>query len=287
MTSTILFYTVFISQIIALSYYIPKKMFARMQYVFSTYPPAEYPRLYPRDTGYYDRYNQRFKLANILIFALGFVIIIASEALGYELKYGVGRLVVFVYAMLQFMPMIVLEISEYKRFKLMRRLKLETTRSANLKPRGFLDFISPVLLGAAVIMLFVACWFGFWINDFEVNWPHDAYEGTIILILTNLYFVLMVGWQVYGKKKDPYLAHVDRERQLNIVSTIAGGASISISLFYIATTLGDVYDLVAFEASISSLYFQLIGLFAFGIMLQAKNIDDMDFSVYKENGSSA
>ena len=286
MPSTILFYTVFISQIIALSYYIPKKMFARMQYVFETYPPAEYPRLYPKDTGYYDSYNRRFKLANILIFTLGFVIIIASEGLGYELKLGAGKLVVLVYAMLQFMPMIILELSEYKRFKLMRRLKIDTTRSADLKPRGFLDFISPVLLSAAVIMLFIACWFGFWINDFNVSWPHDAIEGTIILTLTNLYFVGMIGWQIYGKKKNPYMAHSDRERQLKIASTIAGGTSISLSIFYIAVTLGDVYDLEAFESSIASLYFQLIGIFAFGIMLQSKNIEDMDFSVYKENGSS-
>lgn len=287
MPSTILFYTVFISQIIILSYYIPKKMLARMKYVYKTYPPAEYPKLYPRDTHYYEGYHRKYEGVNKIIFMLGFVIIAAAEMNGLELKMKVGQMIVFVYAMIQFMPVIVLEISEFKRLKLMRELKVETTRSAALKPRGFLDFISPALLGSAIVMLLAASTFSFWVHDFNFSWFNEAYEGPLILIATNIYFIVMVGWQVYGKKKDPYLTEHDRECQMKIVSTIAGGTSIAMSIFYMSIALGDVIDTSAYESTFASAYFQLIGLFAFSIILQAKNITNMDFSVYKENGSPA
>lgn len=286
MPSTIIFYTVFISQILILSYYIPKKFIARMRYVYETYPPAEYPRMYPKDNVYYEKYQHRYGVVNKLILILGFVIIIASELTGLELKYKVGQTIVFVYAMLQFMPIITLEISEHKRLKLMREMKVKTTRSAGLKPRGFLDFISPALLVSAIFMLIAAITVDFWTHDFNFSWSIDVYEGPIIILLGNVYFMVMVGWQIYGKKKDPYLTEPDRERQMKIVSTVAGGTSIAVSLFFTATAFGNVYDISTYETSIFSLYFQLLGFFAFSIILEAKNLTDMDFSVYKENSST-
>lgn len=281
MPSTIIFYTVFISQIFILSYYIPKKMLARMRYVYETYPPVEYPRMYPRDNIYYENYQLRYGVINNLILLLGCLVIIACEVSGLELKYDVGRNVVFVYAMIQFLPIIILEISEHKRLKLMREMKVKTTRSAGLKPRGFLDFISPALLASAIFMLIAAIAAKFWTHDFNFSWSIDVYEGPIIILLGNVYFMVMVGWQIYGKKKDPYLTEQDRERQMKIVSTVAGGTSIAVSTFFIATALGDVYDISTYESSIASLYFQLLGFFAFSIILETKNLTDMDFSVYK------
>ena len=40
-----LFYIVFLGQILLISYYFPRKLLERMQYVLETYPPAAYPKL--------------------------------------------------------------------------------------------------------------------------------------------------------------------------------------------------------------------------------------------------
>jgi len=46
-SSNIIFYIAFLGQIYILSWYFPGKILDRMKTVLETYPPAEYPRLYP------------------------------------------------------------------------------------------------------------------------------------------------------------------------------------------------------------------------------------------------
>ncbi len=50
-----LFYVAFLSQIFLMSYYFPNKLLARMRHVLTTYPPAAYPKLYPKPIEQYER----------------------------------------------------------------------------------------------------------------------------------------------------------------------------------------------------------------------------------------
>ena len=43
-----LFYIVFLGQILLTSWYFPRRLLGRMQHVLDTYPPSQYPKLYPR-----------------------------------------------------------------------------------------------------------------------------------------------------------------------------------------------------------------------------------------------
>ena len=47
MSIHILFYALFLSQIILISYYYPKQIIKRIDGVLKNYPPEDYPKLYP------------------------------------------------------------------------------------------------------------------------------------------------------------------------------------------------------------------------------------------------
>ena len=58
--------------------------------------------------------------------------------------------------------------------------------------------------------------------------------------------------------------------------------SIIASLFLMITTAVEVFNLEHFEVIFNSLYFQVIGFFGLGSTLQAMNLDEINFEVYKE-----
>ena len=71
MPDNILFYFVFLSQIILISFYFPRQMLKRMKYVLATYPPAKYPNLYPKPSEYYEKVQRYYKNSNLFILLVG------------------------------------------------------------------------------------------------------------------------------------------------------------------------------------------------------------------------
>ena len=61
----ILFYFLFLSQIILISFYFPRKMLKRIKYVLAKYPPEQYPNLYPKPGEYYEKIQHLYKYANL------------------------------------------------------------------------------------------------------------------------------------------------------------------------------------------------------------------------------
>lgn len=155
-SANIIFGSAFLGQILLISYYFPRKILARMETVRDTYPPSQYPRLYPKPTEYYTVGLWAFKLATRLIFALGFVILFAIffwvdhstfAADGY-----ISEAFPAAYGMIQFLPLMALEIAEFSQFKLMRKAHITRTRTADLRRRGLLSIVSPALLGLTVAL---------------------------------------------------------------------------------------------------------------------------------------
>ena len=60
-----------------------------------------------------------------------------------------------------------------------------------------------------------------------------------------------------------------------------------LSLFFMAEAAGEVFDMEAYKPIIFSVYFQLIATFGFGIMLQRKAVESMNFDVYKADVSTS
>ena len=60
MPEHMLFHVVFLGQVLLISFYFPRKMLSRMRYVFETYPPSTYPKLYPKPVEYYKKAQRNY-----------------------------------------------------------------------------------------------------------------------------------------------------------------------------------------------------------------------------------
>ena len=59
MPEHMLFHVVFLGQVVLVSFVLPRKILARMAFVFETYPPETHPKLYPRPMEHYGSARQR------------------------------------------------------------------------------------------------------------------------------------------------------------------------------------------------------------------------------------
>ena len=88
-----------------------------MKYVLDTYPPASYPKLYSKPVEYYQIGQWKFKMVNRFIVLLGFAIILATLFVVDHLSFAddgfVPQAWPAVYGMIQFLPLMALEFSEF------------------------------------------------------------------------------------------------------------------------------------------------------------------------------
>ncbi len=267
-----------------------------MRYVTETYPPSKYPKLYPQlsmkyKEAYADEAAQSgprtYRRINFCILLVGFILIGVALLAGFS-PLGEGEEVILVlYTFLQFAPLILMEVSEIKLFKLMRKANLDSTRKADLLPRRFFDFISPVTFSLAALLLIVYMSFLLYINDYEVSWDNGVLIMLVTIIAVHLYFAAIIKWQVFGKKINPYLANKDRLNHMKTIVKTSVYTSIAMSVFFMALAVMDEFDMHYLQALLLSLYFQALAIFGIGTMLRTSRIETMDFEVYRKDPSAA
>ncbi len=287
----ILFYIVFASQILLLSIVLPRRILARMQHVRETYPPADYPKLYPDPAEKYAVSRFVFQLAYLAVAGLGFVIMLLMI---FVVDHGTFAADGFIseawpagYGMVQFLPFMLLEVSEFRQFRLMRQLNTRTTRKAELRPRRLVDFVSPGLLAAAATF-FVGCVvFDLYAHDWVISWGHDTVQRTLTMAGTNLLLVAAGAWNLHGRKLNPHQTHADRSRQTRIVLRSLCYISMALSVFLVTQAADDIYRLAHLNAVLISLYFQVIGMLSIGFTVKCFETTDVDFDVYKAEVAGA
>jgi len=179
----------------------------------------------------------------------------------------------------QFIPFMLLEISGFRQFKLMRKANKRTSRTADLTPRRLFDYVSPLQVISAVVLLFTFTYFELYINEFTIT--SDFIIMMIALCLTHALFIGLAIWQLTGRRLDPHQATKDRsnQTQLSLQSMVA--VSIFMSIFLIANSAVDAYQLGYLEIIINCVYFQVIAFLGIGNMLKTVRIDNIDFEVYR------
>ena len=285
MPHNILFYFVFLSQIILVSSYFPRKLLGRMKSVLETYPPSKYPKLYPKPIEVYETRQRIYRIMNQIILVAGFILMFAVGLWDYSSDGTVSDFFPFVYWMVQVIPLMLMEISGYAYFKLMRKADLRTRRKAELRPRRLFDFISPTIFGTAIFMNIACILYYLYIDQFQFHWGSDAFVTSITLIAMNTFFAGIIYWNLSGKKLDPYQSSKDRTRQIEATVKSLVFVSIGASIFIIVAAVINEYDLDYLEPSIMSLYLQLIALVSLGTLLRTLRIEDINFDVYKEDVS--
>ena len=168
MPEHIFFHLVFLSQILLISFYYPRQILSRMSYVFETYPLSTYPKLYPKPIEYYTKAQRNYRIINLFILLAGLLIL--AVLLGISRSGEWDHAIASWYFVVQIFPMMLLELSSLKEFKLMRNAHSRTTRKAELHPRRLFDFISPSIIGIAIITYVAFVLLVLYIRQFEFPW---------------------------------------------------------------------------------------------------------------------
>ena len=67
----ILFFFVFLSQVLLISWFYPRRVVSHMRRVLEKYPPSTHPKLYPLPVEYYERRLRNFARLNLAIVVAG------------------------------------------------------------------------------------------------------------------------------------------------------------------------------------------------------------------------
>ena len=242
-----------------------------------TYPPNEYPKLYVSSIDNYKKFHIKYAAINNILLIMGFSILSAMVMWAYLTGKEISQMIPWAYFMLQMIPLIMLEVSEFKSFKAMRVSNKNTTKKATIQPRKLFDFVSPKLLGFALVILLLA----FTIVFYRYGFTEKFYFNTGIILATNLFFAGLIYWSIYGKKMDPYQADEDRIKVLKVTVTSMTYVSIAVSVFLSVQMLINMFEWDFLEKSTMSIYCQLIVWASVGSRLKQLKIENIDFDVYK------
>lgn len=286
-----LFYIVFLGQIFLISWYYPRKILRRITFVLNTYPPSEYPKLYPKPVEYYKIGRSFFRFANRAIVVLGFIILYAVINIVDHSSFAddgfISEFWPAVYGLIQFAPWIVLEMTENRNFKLMRKAIRGGKRKAELRPRNLRSFASPIIVGMAIAMLVAAILFDAYLHEFDFALGSDSFGRMVTLLGTNLLLAAVGLWMIHGRKPDPHQSFEDRAHQITTGLHSLLYVSVAMSLFFMVQAADDVFGLGYLDATMLSLYMQLVAYLSIGHMCRNMKLDDIDFDVYKNGVAPA
>lgn len=278
-----LFYGILVLQIFLFSFYFPKLLLQRMQSILTNYPPQEYPLLYTSSVDECKIFHRRYALFNHLCMAFG-IALVAGIVLNPEIMEASGAIMLpWGYFMLQMLPLLWLEVSQCSQLKQIRKGDFRTLKQASLTPRRLFNFISPLWIAIAVIAYFSLAVIGLHKHDYDINFSSDAMEKILILGATNIGFIVVVYFALYGKKKDPYMADKDRMKQIGVIVKTAVFTSIAMSLFAFATEVFDSQTQTTLLTIVMSIYCQAIAFTYLYLVLKTMKPEDVDFSVYQAN----
>ena len=271
-----LFHFVFLCQVLLVSFYFPRKLLNRMRYVFETYPPSTHPKLYPQPIEHYEKARRNFRIMNWCILAAGLLIL--GVLLVYSRSGKWDHVIAMWYFFVQFVPVMLLDLSSHTEFKLMRLLNSRTTRRAELRPRRLLDYVSPTAIGMTVSTYLAFVLLVIYVRQFDFPW-FGGYLNVAIVTIADLFFVGIIFRKIYGKKPNPHQSSADRARHIEATAKILVFVSIAATTFISLSIVLSAFDLRSFQPAAQSLYFQLLAL----ICLQTYQVSQTDFDVYKED----
>jgi hypothetical protein len=202
---------------------------------------------------------------NLFILALGLVLlgIVFANFPENSQRERWDQVIVFFIFMVQFFPMVLLEISSFNIFRQMRKTDSRTIRKtdsrtirkAELQPRRLFDFIPPILLGMVIFVYVAYIIFILYFKRFDYSW----FGGNLNIIINtgaNIFFSVIAAWNIYGKKLDPYQSFEDRRRQISLIISQLAFISIGMTLYSTFSIVAHAFELRYFEAIFMSIYFQ-------------------------------
>jgi hypothetical protein len=292
----LLFYGVYLSQILLISLYVPSRVLGRARGLIETHPPAEFPKLYPVPIATIDRTLRTYRYLNLGVLALGLALLAADWWLGYTID-GVWRIwqegeqspirdqravlrIHGLYTVFQYLAAIALFAHwESRYFKRMRAAR-GGIRTAELKARRLFDFVSPTLLGTAAAM-----YVGAVVSLLFLQLPRSA----IMIATLTVSHVAAAGcflWVFYyGRKQDPHQAPEDRARMLRGVWRGMVSVSMLLSVVFGLVSVLMAFRLVEYMPFVFSLFAQVVTVVSTRKFCLVVPFDQQSFDVYKADAT--
>lgn len=300
------FFFVFLSQVLLISWYFPRRAVSRIQYVLTNYPPSTYPKLYPKPVEHYERVARNFARFNFALVVAG-VSIVAALAIGtfgsdwdgaivtpFSTSGEWDAAVVTPFLIVQFLPYLYYEIWAGRHARAMAKTAPPQVRTTELRRRRLVDFVSPALLVAAALTYVAFVVFILWYNRFGFAWFTAAGN---ITIFTAMYLVMGVSvcLAVYRRWPDHHQAHQDRQEIIRLVATRAVAIMIATPLLTMAQLTIKLFDPASgctdrvcsefLEPVIASIGVQIVA--ALVLSVYSYRVEKVDFGVYKRGAQGS
>lgn len=297
MGETILFCFVFLSQVLLISWFYPRRVIGNARYVLRNFPPSTHPKLYPYPPEYFERWQRNIARFNLVMVVAGLLIIgliLGALVGGWDSgifastrKKDWVEFIVVPFFLVQFVAgLVYINSSRCKILQAMAKAPAPRVRTTELRRRRLVDFVSPTQLVVAALtnVAFIA----FVLYDyrrFELPWFKTA--GVIASVaFVLLVFSVSIGIALRAPKPDPYQAHQDRSNMIGQVVKQALAFSIAYPVLLTVWLTIRIFDPDLLEPVIASLYCQGIAL-ALLWPSYSHRVDEVDFDVYREDGQDS
>ena len=266
-------------------------MISRIEHVLATYPAEAYPKLYPMPVAHYRIGIRRFRMFSRLGLLIGVAILLSVmfvvDHSGFAEHGYISSFWPAVYGMIQFVPFMAIELSEYSNLKLMRQVNTVSRRTADLQRRGLFDLVSPWLVALAGLTLAGVILFDLYLHGFNLSLGHDSVQKALVMLASNGMIALVGLYSLYGKKLDPHQTSADRSHRIAVNLKSLLYLSIAMSVFVGISAADGVYDIDFLDAALMSVYFQAIGLLSLGYTTRNVQAERTNFDVYKAEAPAA
>ncbi len=284
MWSNNILYFCFLIQILFISFYIPSRIVTQMKTVLEQFSPRDYPKLYPVSTEAILKWINHYWLANIVVLSVGLVILFHGYYTGVEQMLGFSNKgVVFAYFMLQYLPILLLEYSNCNYLKKMRQSDHGTKRKAALARRSFFDYVDGLWL---FITLFAHLIFAGVIIYFMLN-PFEGFGGlanVLILFIMDVFFISIVAWNIFGKKRNPHQSAEDRDRILKNITTAMFLTVNLVIIFNVFNLFNKAYGSPAIKDTALVVYFIVLAVISMRSMIV--DVKTLNFDVYRDSSEN-
>jgi hypothetical protein len=299
MGETILFCFVFLSQVLLISGFYPRRVISRWRYVLQNFPPSTHPKLYPYPPEYFERWLRNIARLNLVMVVAGLLIIVGLilGTLGGEWdgtivtpwsasgERATGIVIPFFLVQLVTGP-VYMNFSGRKFLQAMAKAPPPRVRTTELRRRRLVDFVSPTMLVVAALtnVAFIA----FVLYDyrrFELPWFKAA--GSIASVaFVLLVFSVTVGIALRAWKFNPYQAQQDRRNVIKLVVQQALAFCIVYPVLLTIWLTIRIFDPHLLESVIASSFCQGIALALLG-PFDSYRVDKVDFDVYRQDAKDS
>ena len=282
---SVLIAAIFATQIFLLAYYLPRRRRRRLERMFTRYPPAEYPRLYPVSQERMARTLLLLQSIQLLIgVAAVFVLVLGFAYANNTFEYGRWMMWTLI---AQLVPPSLGIPWALKMARAFRAMPPPAVRSTELRPWRTVDFVSPftIGLGLAGSVLAISCAPIAWSQQPRPLNVIVICAGASLAILIRMVYVLL--GPITFPRPDPYMTDGDtfraRQRRFNMLF-LAGafmgvyGAFMQLYVVHLVR-----FDMVYICIGVSVLV-QLIALAS--VSAHIHDFDRRDFSVYRSDGDA-